>query len=150
VREFIFRFEALLRYRRYRRDLVQTLFAGVLRQRDHFQSELERIEANRGRQVDEIRQRSGRGAVDVDAAITRRLHAGRLAVKSATVMQNLRVIDQQAESCRVALLQAERDVSVLETLRDRQRRRFEYEQLRREQREMEDAWLSSRFGEYVQ
>jgi flagellar export protein FliJ len=149
VAHFRFRFDALQRYREYRRDLVRLLFAQVLQEREQLLSERRAKHAQHLRQFEEIRSATAKGNVDVDAAAARRYHAGQITMEVVQLERQIVLVEEQLEACRSALVAAEKDVDVLERLAEKQRRTFEYEQGRREQLALEDAWQAARFAEYA-
>jgi flagellar protein FliJ len=149
VSTFRFRFDALRRYREYRRDLVRMLFAQILDDRGRLLGQRQDRHAQHLRQFEEIRRCTAPGSVDVDGAAARQYHAGQITRDVVQLERQIEVVEQQLESCRAALASAERDVDVLDRLEQKQRKAFEYEQARREQLALEDAWLSVRYPEYA-
>ena len=146
---FHFRFDALRRYREYRRDLVRMLFAQILADRDGLLRQRQARHAQHLRQFEEIRRCTAPGSVDVDGAAARRYHAGQITLDVAQLERQIGLVERQLESCRAALASAEKDVDVLDRLEQKQRKAFDYEQARREQLALEDAWHSARFPEYA-
>lgn len=143
---FAFEFDPLLRYRRYRRGHVRQLLAGLL-------GDLATEDANRAalvdqteRTLDELREIGRVGAVDVQAAAARRFHVGTIRVRIGEVDQRRAFVERQIELCRAALVEADRDVRVLERLRERRLDEFRLAADRREQRELEEAWTGVRIG----
>jgi len=145
---FTFRLESLLKYRRYRRDRIRALFADMLLKKETLEQQLTELMNQRQRQLDELRTLAAKNAFDVSAASARRFHAGRLARESQFLKQHLQQVEEQVQLCRAELQTAERDVEVLTRLKQKQHKDFEYQQNRREQLELEEAWLSARTGEY--
>lgn len=125
------------------------LFAQILRDRERLLSERQARRAQHLQQFEEIRGYTKAGNVDVDAAAARRYHAGQITLDVFQLERQIELVEQQFESCRSALVDAEKNVDVLKRLEEKQRRRFEFEQARREQNAMEDAWLAARFAEYA-
>jgi hypothetical protein len=125
------------------------LFAQILHDREQLLAQQRGRLAQHTRQVKEIRGYTAPGSVDVDAAASRRYHAGQINVDVVLLERQLGLVEQQLESCRAALVAGEKDVDVLKRLEEKQRTKFEYEQGRREQLAMEDAWQAARFAEYT-
>ncbi|MFQ5732563.1 MAG: flagellar FliJ family protein [Planctomycetaceae bacterium] len=142
--DFQFRFARVLNYRNHRREVVRRLFAQVLAQRDALLARRSEVESNRRRQLAQMRDRFGRGTVDVDGTASRRFHAGQLTADIAGLERQIQLTDQQLHSCRDALSAAERDAQVLERLEEKQRQEFQAGINRRNQLELEDAWQSAR------
>jgi len=57
------------------------------------------------------------------------------------------IVGEQMGQCRQALIQADREVKVLEKLRDKQHATFLYEQNRNEGRELEELWMATHLTE---
>ena len=147
VQRFEFRLESLLKYRRYRRDVLQSLYAGLLAQQQTMVAARVELSGHRDAQLDEMRTLVSPGQVDVSAASSRRFHTARIAAELLQRARDLDELEQQLILCRSELTKAEQDVEAVEKLKEKQRREFEYEQGRREQVELEDAWMSARAGE---
>ncbi len=63
--------------------------------------------------------------------------------------RNRSLIAQQLVLCRQALSKADQDVKILEKLEEKQREEFQYYEERREEHELEEAWLSGHLKEYT-
>ena len=146
---FRFRYLAILRYRESRRDHVRSLFAEILAERETLLLQRQQTNSLHANQFEEMRRLSATGIVDIDATVLRRYHAGQLTADVRVLDHRISLVDQQLEACRKALTLAEQETEVLERLMRKQQSQFEYEQGRREQTALEDAWLSSRFEEFV-
>jgi flagellar biosynthesis chaperone FliJ len=103
--------------------------------------------ASRQRQFEEIRGLSRSGRVVVEGAASRRYHSGQLLVLLRTIQEKRRLVSQQLQLCREALVKADTEVKVLERLEERQRQEFEYRAERRNQFEREDIWMARRLQE---
>lgn len=144
---FEFRLESLLKYRRYRRDVLQSIYVNLLGQKREMESQREALTHRRERQIDEIRDINDASRVDISAAAARRFHSARIGAELLLQARDLEQLEQQIAVCRRELTAAEQDVEAIEKLKERQRGEFEYRQNRREQRELEDAWMSAKAGE---
>ncbi len=105
------------------------------------------LERERARQFEEINDLTRSGRVDVEAASQRRFHGGVLLGEIEAVDRRRNVVEQQLSVCRRALVEADREVRVLERLREKRRVEHAYESGRREQLALEDAWVSGRSRE---
>lgn len=144
---FAFRFEALLNYRRNRRDLCRNLLAQLIADDRRLRDLRHSIEADRGGQFDEMRRLGTVGPVDVDGSVSRRYYAGQLLAEIAKVEQDRQLVERQVAMCRHALVEADRQVKVLEKLAEKQRAEFVYEENRKSARELEDVWQTAQLTE---
>ena len=139
---FVFALRSLLEFRRHRRDLCRQILAQVLADEAALVTEKQNALASRERQFAEIRELSRRGRVSVEGAISRRYHSGQLLGHVRMIEDRRRLVGQQLQLCREALVKADTEVKVLERLEERQRAEFEYHAERRSQFEREDAWMA--------
>lgn len=146
MRQFQFRLESLLKYRRHRRDLLQSLYSSLLARKVEMHNQQSELSRRRERQLSEMREHVAAGTVNIDAAASRRYHTAQISAGLLVHARDLEQLQHQLDLCRQELTAAERDVKSIEKLKDRQRREFEYDQNRREQHELEDSWTSSRAG----
>ncbi|MBW3543460.1 MAG: flagellar export protein FliJ [Planctomycetes bacterium] len=140
MRPFTFRLQSLLKYRRHRRDLRRQLLAQVQADLRRLRDDARRLEQAREKQLNELRELSAPGAVDIDRAAARRYHAGRLQGEIFMRERQQLAVAAQVEMCRQALVQADREVRVLERLEDRQREDYRVEAERRATRELDELW----------
>ena len=147
MKTFAFKFEPVLKLRRYRRDVCRQLLAQVLADDAQLVSQRQRLEFARERQLDELRALSEGGVVDISGAAARRYHSGQLAGEIRAVEYRREVVAQQIALCRQALVRADQDVKALEKIGEKQRREYEDEQDRLGARELEDVWSSARSAE---
>jgi flagellar FliJ protein len=146
LRKFQFRLSSLLRYRESRRDLCRQLLAEVLAD-DRALADLgERILHDRSSQLEEMRSLGEAGRVNVDGSAARRYFAGQLTIEHRQVVRRRELVAKQIEMCRAALVQADRDVKVLEKMKDNQRAEFALEQDRAATRELGETWQSARLS----
>jgi flagellar FliJ protein len=144
---FVFALRPLLEFRRHRRNLCRQLLAQVLSDEAALLAEKQAVLASRERQFAEIRGMSRRGRVSIEGAISRRYHTGQLLGQVRLIEEKRRLVGQQLQLCRDAIVKADTDVKALERLEDRQRADFEYRAERRNQFEREDAWMARRLQE---
>lgn len=145
---FVFRFETVLRYRRHRRDLCRTLLARLFEDDRKLEQQGTQIDTDRRSQLNEIRELAGESAVDIDRAAARRYYAGQLGIDTLILQQQRQELGERIELCRKTLVEADRDVRILEKLEEKHRGEYDAEQLRRSQRESEDVWFSTHAMEY--
>jgi flagellar FliJ protein len=147
VSGFVFRLRSLLEFRRHHRDLCRQLMAQVLADEANLLAERQIALASRERQFAEIRGLSRQGKVVVEGAISRRYHSGQLLLKVRMIEEKRRLVSQQLQLCRDALIKADTEVKVLERLEARQREEHAYHAERHDQFEREDAWMARRLQE---
>ena len=147
MKTFAFKFEPVLKLRRYRRDLCRQLLAQVLADDAQLVSQRQSMESARQHQLAELRSLSEGGVVDISGAASRRYYIGQLAGEIRAVEHRREVVAQQIALCRQALVRADQDVKALEKIGEKQRREYEDEQDRLGARELEDVWSSARSAE---
>ncbi len=146
---FTFRFQALLGYRKNRRDLCRQLLAELLADDTKLDRDRQKLEQNRAEQLQQLRELGERGSVDVDRLAARRYYAGQLVRDIHSIDHNRTLLSQQLDLCRQALTKADQDVKVLEKIAEKQLAEFQYEQQRKSERELNETWLAARVGEYA-
>lgn len=147
---FTFQFEALLRLRRHKRDLCRQILAHVVATDQQLAMQRADVERARAVLLGELRDLGRPGElVDIDRAAARRLHAGQLLAEVRLLDRDRELVAQQIALCRQGLVQADRDVKVLEKLEEKRRAEHQYEQERRIAHELQDAWLGARAVEHV-
>ena len=149
MKQFQFKFQALLNYREYRRNLCRLYLAEVLANDRDLVSQRRSLERNRNDQISELRDLSREGDVNIDRSASRRYFAGQLSGEMQLVDKNRSLIAQQLVLCRQALSKADQDVKVLEKLEEKQREEFYYDEERREAHELEEVWISGHLREYT-
>lgn len=144
---FVFILRPLLEFRRHRRDACRQLLAQVLADDAALVAKRQTALASRQRQFDEIRDLSRSGPVSVERAVSRRYHSGQLLALVRALDEKRRLVGQQMQLCRDALVKADQEVKVLERLQERQRGEYEYRAERVSQFEREDAWMARKLLE---
>jgi flagellar export protein FliJ len=144
---FRFKLEPVLRYRRSRRDLCRQYLAQVLADDRKLVEQRERIQKEQLRQLDELRGIGKSGTISVEGATARRYYLGQLAGEIRVVDHNRTIVAGQLELCRKALAHAEKEMKVLEKLRDKQALAARDAQLHREGLELEEVWQAAHMRE---
>ena len=143
MQAFIFRFDGLLRYRRNRRDLCRQLLAQAMEAQREAAEQRSALESSREAVLSEMRNLGQLKRISIDEMAVRRYYAGRLTVEWGLLARREHLIAQQITQCRQALMQADRDVKILEKLEERQREDHRYQQERRDALELEEAWRNT-------
>ena len=147
MKKFVFQLESLLRYRENQRDLCRQVLAQILAEQQRLRQSRLALEQQRTDLLDEMRQLGERGEVDIDRSAARRYYAGQMLGEIRAVDRNGEVVAEQLARCRQTLVQADRDVKALEKLREKRETEFQYEQQRREHRELDDIWHATHLTE---
>ncbi len=147
MKNFIFPFESLLNYRRSKCDLCRQLLAQVLASDHRLLADRKSLEQQRHKQLQELRELVAAGEVDVDRSASRRYFAGQVLGDIRLVDRNRQIVAEQLDLCRQALSKADRDVKVLEKLQAKQQAEFYYENRRRENRELAELWMATRYSD---
>lgn len=82
---------------------------------------------------------AGPGRIDIDGVLSAQRYELVLRLEEKTVQQQSAALDAEITKRQTALVEADRDVKVLEKLRERQQERFREEENRRETKEMDDV-----------
>ncbi|QDT39057.1 flagellar export protein FliJ [Stratiformator vulcanicus] len=137
---FRFRLEPVLKFRRYRRDIVRALLAGVIEDARKVEDGLSVLSQDRSESVGRLRDMSAGGRFDVDQAASLRYYCSQL---SAQIMANRRqkeLVENQLRQVQAALVLADREVKTLEKLKERQRAEFDKRSQRIDDRVATDQW----------
>lgn len=120
MRKFQFRLRGLLRLREHVRELAQ---AELMRAQAHLR-EIHQQQLEVERDMDDLEQHMRRGAqgkqVDVDRLMDGHRHRLALQAKLAQIAQAMTEATKQLEHCRKQLVEADRQVKVLEKLHEKQ------------------------------
>ena len=134
---FHFRLQTLVRLRESVRDERRSQLADALR----VDATLEEQEKQLQTDLDATRQgqRAPAGRVDVDRILQSQRYEVILQSELAGITQQRQHVAQEIETRRQALMEADRDVKVLEKLKETQLTRWRDDQQRREQSELDEA-----------
>lgn len=144
---FNFRLTALLKLRRNQRDICQQrLTEGLARDAQMVEMRMA-AEKDRSAQLNEIRELSAAGDMNVDGAAARRYFATQLTGDLLNIEHHRRELAKYIGQCRQALMLADQAVKALEKLEENQRIEFNQEQERRAGRELEETWQARHHGD---
>jgi flagellar protein FliJ len=133
-----FRLASLLRLRLVNRDELRTALAEVCRVDDLLRERRGRVAAELDALRDARRQVVAPGPVDLDRLAEYADYETALAGQQANLNRQQDRISQELHRCREALLEADREVRVLEKLRDTQAERYRQEQQRQEAKRLDE------------
>lgn len=121
---FHFRLEPLLRLREQQRDQRREQLAEALAAEDHLLRQKEQLVLEQGRLRERLKTLTERGELDVDSVLAWRRYEMILAAQQNYLEKQIGMLREEIERRREALLEANRDVRILEILRDKQREDF--------------------------
>ena len=147
MKKFVFKLESLLKYRRHHRDLCRQLLADIFANDRRLLENRASLEQQRAGQLGEIRELHEPGPIDVDRTAARRYFAGHVQIDMLYIDRDRVIVGEQLNQCQQALMQADREVKVLEKLRDKQHAAFLYEKNRNEGRELDEMWMATHLTE---
>lgn len=139
MRRFRFRLATLLRLREATRDQRRVELAEAYRVDDLLQDGLDRLGQELSRLKAECRQAAGPGRVDVDRLVEAQRYEVTLKARQGQLTRQREAVAEEIERRRQALVEAKRDVHVLEKLREKQARRHQYEENRQEIKQLDET-----------
>lgn len=140
---FRFPLASVLKYRSHVREQRRAMLAAVLAELARVDARRSAVEAQRELQLNELRATTSAGAVDVDKAAARRFHASLLTFDLLRIAQERALVERQVAAVRAALVAADQAVKAIEKLETRQREEWEARQVKRADREREEAWQAT-------
>jgi flagellar FliJ protein len=138
---FRFRLEPLLRLRLSEREQRRTELAKALRALEVLQAELVKIQAEQQEIAARARTLRAPGGADVDALLATHRYEVLLVAKRRQVSEQIAQVEGECERRRLALVEADRSVRVLEKLRER--REVEYQRMaeRHEAKQLDEVGI---------
>lgn len=137
--KFKFRLATLLRLREATRDERRTELAEAYRADDVLRKHLERV----GRELfwlkAQCRKAAGPGTVDVDRLVEAQRYEVTLRAQQRQLTGQCEAVGAEIDRRRGALLAADRDVRLLEKLREKQARRHRQEEHRQEIKQLDEV-----------
>jgi flagellar FliJ protein len=117
---FRFRLETLLRLRMAERDQRRADLAKALRAEAMLQDEARKLEGEQQSLTEQARSLKAPGAANVEALLATHRYERLLAVQERQLAAQLAQVSAETERRRLVLVEADREVRVLEKLRERQ------------------------------
>jgi flagellar FliJ protein len=136
---FHFRLAPLLRLRESVRDERRTALAEAYQALDILSERQTAVEREIESLTGDYRRSSAPGALDVDRLIRRHRHELLLRTNQKELARQHSILQQEIERRRDALVAADRDVRVLEKLRERQADRHAEIEAQREQKQLDEV-----------
>jgi len=137
--KFQFRLATLLRLREAARDERRAALGEAYRADDVLRQRQEQVAGEMDGLKGSCRQVVGPGTVDIDKLLAAQRYEIVLRAEGMQLARQREMIGAEIERRREALVQANRDVRVLEKLRERQAERHRDEQVHREIRELDEV-----------
>ena len=130
--KFRFRLATLLRLREATRDQRRAELAEAYRVDEMLQEQLREVDGAFGALRDACRKAVGPGPVDIDGLLVAQRYELSLKARQRQIVEQRAAVAGEIERRREALVAANREVRVLENLRDKQAQRHRQEENRRE------------------
>ncbi|NQU25758.1 MAG: flagellar export protein FliJ [Candidatus Nealsonbacteria bacterium] len=137
--KFKFRLATLLRLREETRDERRAELAEAYRVDDLLQQQLEQMDQQRRTLVERCRKAVGPGSVDVDLLVEAQRFDLTLKAHRKQLEGQREQVAVEIERRREVLVAANREVRVLEKLREKQSQRHREEENRREAKQLDEA-----------
>jgi len=137
--KFKFRLATLLRLREAARDERRTQLAEAYRVDDVLQQRLSRVREEMDRLREQCRRAAGPGTVDIDRLVESQRYELSLRAQQHQLLRQREALAAEIERRRAALVEANREVRVLENLREKQAARYQQEENRREIKRLDEV-----------
>lgn len=142
--QFRFRLESLLRLRRAERDRRREEVANAYRADQVLQQRQEAVEQELAETQRQTEQRSAPGTIHVDGLLNTHRYELVLTAQRQQIQHQRQVIATELERRRQALVEADRDLRILEKLREKHAGDFEYTQQKADMRQFDEMALRRR------
>lgn len=146
---FTFRLAGLLRLRESTRDERRAALAEAFRVDDVLRRQMDRLDAEVAGLRDACRRAAGPGTVDLDHLVEAQRYETALRSQREAILRQRETVAAEIERRRQALVEADRDVRVLEKLRERQLEQHTREEARREVKRLDEVAIHQVMREAV-
>ena len=147
MKRFKFRLATLLRLRQSVRDERRAALAQAYRAEEILRGQHQQLAKQLEETTRHCQEASSPGPVDVDRVLEGRRYELLLRSQEQELGRQQQSVEAEIENRRVALAEANREVRVLEKLRDRQLERHRQEENRQEIKELDDVAVRRAAGE---
>jgi flagellar FliJ protein len=148
--KFKFRLATLMRLRENTRDERRSELAEAYRVDDLIKQRIESLVAEMDSLKTQRRATAGPGTVDVDSLVEAQRYEAALKTQQAQFKEQRQAIAGEIQSRQQRLVEANREVRVLEKLREKQLDKYRKEENRREAKVLDEVALQQVFREAVQ
>jgi len=135
---FQFRLATVMKLRQRLRDEQRTELAMAFEAETVLRETNSEINAQLEGVRNVVRELLSGGSLDVDKLLSAKRHDVELRTRQHELQQHARQLEAEIERRRAALVEADRDVRVLEKLREKQRAKFNADQQKRENRLLDE------------
>ena len=146
---FTFRMATLLKLRESARDERQAILLQARQAADILREQRESLERESQRLDQQSRDAVLPGPINVDRLLHSRRYELLLRAQQQDLFQQQQVVDAEVLKRQQALVEANREVRVLELLREKQRARYREEEARQEMKAIDEAAQRTGHGEEV-
>ncbi len=136
---FRFRLETLLKVRFDERDVARRNYAQALEAQQILNDQIRELEAELADIRTLTRTAAGPGQVDVDRLLRAHRYELLVVTRAQQLRQQATRVAEECERRRLQLMQADREVRLLEKLKERQLATFEYTEQQRENQLMDEV-----------
>lgn len=137
--KFKFRLNTLLRLREISRDGRRQRLAQAYRADEILQQQQEQVKQQLAQLAEKCRRASGPGPVDIDRLLEAQRYEVVLRAHGQETGKQREAVTVEIDQRHQALVEADREVRVLEKLREKQLRRHREEENRREVKELDEV-----------
>ncbi len=137
--KFRFRLQSLLRLRELARDQRRAELAQAYQAEAILAAQQQELEGLRERIVQEQAKAAGPGPVDVERLLECRRYEMLIHSQQRQLKAKQEMVEQEIQRRQQAAVEADRQVRLLERLRERQQQRHRFEEQRREIKQLDEA-----------
>jgi flagellar protein FliJ len=135
---FRFRLESLLNVRRNERDVLRQQYAQAVQAQQLLENQIAQVSDEIADVRTVTRSSAAPGRLNVDRLLQSHRYELLLQVRRQQMQQQLTKVKDEVERRRMALLQGDRDVKLLEKLKERQHASFLQNEMRQEQNRLDE------------
>ena len=134
-----FRLSALLRFRQTERDASRAELARAIEARRQLERQTAELDAHLEQLRDHTRLASAPGAVDVDKLLSVHRYLLLQQVQRQQLLQQAAQVDAEIDRRRQKLVEADRELRIIEKLRDRHHKQSQQRELYRQQQQIDEV-----------
>jgi flagellar protein FliJ len=139
MKKFTFRLATLQRLRENLRDERRSQLADAYRADEILQEQEARLEQERAGLAGALREAAGPGEIEVDRLLADHRYSLLLSAQQKHLGQQRQAVAQEIERRRQLLIEADREVRVLEKLKEQQRQRHRDEENRQDIKQLDEV-----------
>lgn len=147
--KFKFRLSALLRLREMTRDERRAALAEAYRVDDTLRKQLDRLSEELNSLKTICRQAAGPGRVNIDCLVETQRYEMAMKVQQSQIVRQRETVAAEIDRRRQALIAADRDVRVLEKLREHQADQFRREEEHKDAKRLDEVAFQQAMREAV-